>query len=379
MSAELENRLRSAFEDATARVQAPPEPGWPEDGRARRGAYPFLVVAAAVAATLAVLLTAGLLKGGGSAGDPSFVPRALDVTPVRPARSPDLALRLQDADDPQVVRVRTGEVLGTVRPPAGYRPLWAGQATAAADDRTFFFTVGKKADGRALVARVHVDDRGRPDGDAVLVAEAPRAADLDAVVPSASPTGTAAPSRRASLDGLTASPDGTRLAMLVSTRSGEGVAVWDLRTGRATTWGSRVPVLSVAWGADGSLLWASDASAGRLDPRSRGGALRATRTFAGTGEADRPVLLPGGDRIIVLERQYSVRFVRLPGTPGASPKVLDQWVPDGGDNGGPVVDASGRFVLYLRNGKGMRMNLATGARTPTGLGGEGNKMAGFVW
>ncbi|MFI0451514.1 hypothetical protein [Actinomadura sp. 6N118] len=378
MTTDLESRLRHAFEARTAGVPVPPEPDW-EVAQARpRKAYPILGVIATVAATLVVLLTVTLVWGDGGSDDQAFRPGTVEVTPVWPAKSPTLALR-RDTSNPQIVNVATGKVLGTALPPAGYDVAWAGYEAAAADNRTFFFTVSKALNSRHMVARVHVDDQGRPDGRAVLVAQVPTANELNAVAPPLPTPNTNEPARWATLDGLSVSPDATRLAMTVSTRNGEGLSVWDLSTGRNTTWGSPTAITALAWGGDGSLLWASGHSAGRLDPESRPSILRPTQSYSDLGDAEVSQLLPSGDRIVVLSEPYSVRLVQLSRHPGGPERVLDQWVATGGDNGGAVVDGSARHVLYLRNSEGVRLDLKTGARTPTKLGGPENKMAIFTW
>lgn len=378
MTTDLERRLRHAFEARTAGVHAPPEPDW--DRPRSRAAYPVFGIVAAVAATLAVLLAANLVPGGGGRSDDGpFTPGAVAATPVRPAASPSFALRMESASGLQVVDVATGKVRGTVQPPAGYGELWAGHTAAAADNRTFFFSVRKSLKGRPMVARVHVDDRGRPDGRALLVAQAPTAGDLEAVAPRPATRSTNGPARWAALDGLSVSPDATRLAMVVSTAKAEGVSVWDLGTGRRTTWGSPVPVTALAWSGDGSLLWASDRSAGSLDPAGRPGVLRAARTHPAVADPVPPRLLPNGDRITVLTGPGSVRLVRLPALPGRPERVLDEWKPNGGDEGPVVVDGSGRHVLYGRNGKRERMDLATRRHKPTNLDGPDDKTSAFTW
>jgi hypothetical protein len=370
---DLETRLRRAFEARTANVPTPPEPDW----KARPGrVYPILGVMAAVAATLAVLLSVNLLQG---TDGPAFTPGSVPATAVRPANSPTFAIRQDDEYRPQIVDVATGRVLGTVEPPAGYDVLWASNLAAAADNRTFFFTVRKSLNSlHYLVARVHVDDRGRPDGRAVLVAETPRTNELDSAGPPLKTPNTNEPSRWATMDRLWVSPDATRIAMGVSSRRSEGLTLWDLTTGRHTTWGGTTGVDAVAWGKDGSLLWASGRSAGKLDPDAAPTPLRPDRTFPEVGDLTDSVLLPNGDRIaVLLGAGNPAKLARIPST--GSMQVLDQWAQNGDDEGGVMVDAGGKHVLYLRHGEMVRMDLTTRKRSPSALGGELNKMTQFAW
>ncbi|MBO2445721.1 hypothetical protein J4573_01320 [Actinomadura barringtoniae] len=355
---DLETRLRRAFEAGTAHVQTPPEPDWTH--RTRR-AYPILATMAAIAATVAILLTVNHIWGGSSDTDPTFAPGTVAVSPVRPATTPTFAIRQEIKSPPTIVDVATGRVLGNVETPKGYNALYSESLTAAADNRTFFFSVRKKLNSpRYMVARVHVDERGRPDGRAVLVATAPMR-----------------------LNGLSASPDATKLAMSVTNDQSETLTIWDLSTGGHKTWDvppSAAPngVESVVWTPGGSLLWASGRSAGKLDPESAPGPLHADRTFPNVGDLTDSELLPNGDRIAVLHEEGNVRFIRISSRPGASMRVLDHWVPEGDDEGGLIV-SGGRYVLYLRHGQMVRMDLTTHTRTPSPLGGPDNKMAGYAW
>ncbi|WP_131737395.1 hypothetical protein [Actinomadura roseirufa] len=375
MTTDPETRLRRAFEAATAGVQAPPEPDWDRLRPRRVSAVPAAV--AAVAATLVLALTVGLVRGADVAED-AFTPGAATATPVRPAASPVFAMRQRGGSRPQIVDLATGAVRGTVRPPSGYDEMAMSSLAAAADNRTFFFTVRKSPAGRWMVARVHTGDSGRPEGRAVLVAQAPSARDLEAVAPVDETLTTSEPSHWASVDGLSVSPDATRLAMRVGGKRAWGISFWDLRTGRTATWGSSVSVSSLAWARDGSLLWASARWAGRLDPKEPPSVLRATRTLSQRDDAGRFELLPDGDRVVVRTTPTSGRLLKLTDRPDLPNIILDTWVTTVLDRDW-AVSADGTHVLYQRNGVRTLANLTTGQRTPTRLDGSANQTSHFAW
>ncbi|WP_329522188.1 hypothetical protein [Spirillospora sp. NBC_01491] len=356
MNTDLENRLREAFDARTAGVPHPAEPAWAAAGRPRRRLW-TLVPAAAV--TLVLLLTGTFVRVTLDDGGEEFDP-AIGMGPVRPATSPRFAARTDtEAHKVEIVDVPSGKVRGTLTPPAGYDRFWT-PITAAADNRTFFFTVVQGEQGRMRVAQVHLDDQGRP-GRPVLVAQAPSAADLRVVAtPSAAPTGR--PSPWAGIDMIAASPDATRLAMVTSSKDGEALAVWDLRTGSHRRWNVPAPVQSIAWDA-GRLRWAGASAAGILDPEDPARTVRADRTFPERNDSDMPLLLPSGDRIVLLTAGDEARLTLLPARSGKAPVVLDRWRSDSYDQ--PVADSTGRHLLYTRGHRIERMDLRTRKHSPT--------------
>ncbi|MUN36722.1 hypothetical protein [Actinomadura litoris] len=378
MTTDLENRLRNTFHAATADVRDPAEPEW-EPVRSRRRLVPVLGVAAAVAATVMVAFGIGLVRDEAPRAGQPFSAATGGATPVRPARSPAFALQVGYERELRVVDVATGEARGAVLPPPGYPVLWAGHAAMAADNRTVFFTVRKTADGPWMVARAHLDDRGRLDARAVVVAQAPGSREVEAAAPNRKGSPTASPAPWAEGEDIAVSPDATRLAMVVSSKKATGISVWDLRTGKSAVWGSPVAVTALAWGEDGSLLWASDRSSGRLDPRSKPDVLRPTRSFADDGEPLRAKLLPNGDRIVVRTMAGVRLLVRMPGGSGRLERTLDRWNSNGASEASVAVDGGGGHVLYSRDGEWVRMDLKTGKRVPAEFEGLDMKTARFVW
>ncbi|WP_433324531.1 hypothetical protein [Spirillospora sp. CA-294931] len=271
MTTELENRLRAAFEAGTAEVQAPPEPGW-DDAPPRRVLVP--VLAAAVVVTIVVAVVAVLRPGG---GDEPELATGNTLAPLVPTDSPRFVLRQPDAT-PVVVELRTGRTVAALRPPDGYKWERAGAITGASDNRTFFLTVVAKRERVQYVARVQLDERGRP-GIARLVARAPRAGVLDAGTSKFTLRPTNQPSPWSRIDAIVPSPDGTELAMKLSAREGEGLALWTLSDARLRVWESATP---------------SARSPGRAMGAPSGGPPR--ERWANSTRAHRPASFLGRDR-----------------------------------------------------------------------------------
>ncbi|MQY05624.1 hypothetical protein [Actinomadura macrotermitis] len=358
MTTDLERRLRSAFEARTSGVRPPAEPVWdaPPTRRAPRLLLP--VAAAALIAVLALFLAQ--LRGGTEPQEPSLALGG--VAPVKPAASPTLVFKYDGKPRTKVVEVATNRITGTVEPPPGY--TMAGPGAVAVDNRTYFFTVSGR--GRRFVARVQVDDRGRP-GPAELVARAPRTRDVAAAVPRPAVRPTGRPSAWAEIDAIVPSPDATRLALLLSGADGDAVMVWELRTGTGRMWGGGPEIGALAWTSDGRRVrWAADGVAGDLDPAAAPGRLPAGRAVPPAGDPLGALLLPNGDRLAVRQAGPAMRLVVLPAGPG-SVRVLDQWNQSPGSVRLPSVDATGRYALYARRGAEVRIDIHTGRRSPTRL------------
>jgi len=410
--ADMEHRLRAAFEARTAGVPAPPEPDWdaaPASRTARlrtprlRVRRPrLLLLPGLAAAAMAVLLVVGLGgrggggrgDGGGQADEPVLTVGA--VTPVRPAASPTLLFRSDGVHPTRVVQAATGRTLGTVEPPAGYVQDWTG-LTSATDNRTLFFTVkakGGSASSPQYVARTRVDDKGHP-GKAQLVARVPRSQNLPTTSPtptttpgspspksvarvpgarglpavslSPAPATTYPPSEWPRVTVLAPSPDATRLALAVSGHDGNDLVVRDLRTGKERAWSSRSGLDAISWSDDGRHVhWSTDTRVGDLDPQSKEDSLPAGRKVPATGDGLGAVLLPSGDRLTTLYRTGNVQIVLLP-SDGGGARVLDEWkvVPRSLDL--PAADATGKHIFYRRGDGWARLNLTTGKRTAFSL------------
>ncbi|WP_030172749.1 hypothetical protein [Spirillospora albida] len=354
MTASLDDLIRAAFRDRTTDVPAPVEPDWNTAPRGRPSRRVWVVLP--VMAVLAIVVAVAVVGGRDE-------PQGRPVTPVEPVATPTLAMRVSERKI-EIVDVASGRVRGTVRlPERTTLPPSPGPASAAADNRTFFFTV-LSASGHSVVARIHVDGQGRP-GKASVVVRAPSTPDIGTVVPGLDASSTHQPALWGTADAVAVSPDATRLAMVAGTPRGDAIVLWDLGTGARRLWGTQADVLSLTWTTDGRRLrWASRRSTGTVDP---GATRQAPPVDRPVGEGDRtpPALLPDGSHVAYVGGK-AVRLMVL--SPQGRPvRELGRWTDASGMRSRPTVDASGRHVLFIRNGAWERIDLATSQRSTTAL------------
>jgi hypothetical protein len=342
----LDTRLHDALSARTATLPVPAEPDW--DSRPPRYKWPMAVAALLV---LAVVAASSLIRPG-QEQDPSLAP-TVPVLPVHPAASPTRLLRMTNSTA-EVEEVATGRVLGAARLPAGYS-MFSLVAGFAADDHTFFAAVQAGLDGRPRIAEYHLDDQDRI-GPPRLVAQAAAGRELGQIAVSPDATHLALSSDRThpiTPGNASKAPD--------SRRPGQ-IAVWDLTTGTSHTFTAPALVSSLAWSADGRRInWSTDQGSGALDPLASGNPLHYRRSGPTGGQ-----VIANGDVLDIQTTGDQVKLVRRPAGGGAS-RVLDQWTDSFGMLEDPVVDCTGRYVLYVRDGTRVRLDMKTSRRALTPL------------
>jgi hypothetical protein len=335
--------------------------GGPGDGRSRRRR--LLVPAAAAAAVVAVVagalvvtrtatggsrlpagtfpLAAAPTSGTGSGGAASGGARAEDNAQVDALPPYYVSLEpgsLSDGSTHAVVRATaTGKALATITPPSPYPNFDA--VTAAADDRTFVLAAANDgalrqeqlAQGMRQRGSSHAPGTPRPASVTVppvkffLLRLDPAAgtAKLSALPVPGEPAG--------EIGDIALAPDGSRLAIGLSTNTEQEITVVNLRTGSARTWRGQFPpgtdtqgnyymsgvVLGgnpLSWTADGQTLAFEEMAPLRrqaqpvrpvysiqvrlLDTAAAGDDLSSSRAVAISGDATNAVITPDGTRIV---------------------------------------------------------------------------------
>jgi hypothetical protein len=369
----LEDQLRDAFAARTAEVRPPAEPDWAPVGR-----HPRRMLPPVLATTAALLVLIAALFARPTPDRPPAIaefPPTAPVTAVAAAESPEFVFRIRALDgmgkkgDAEIMDLALARIIGVVTPPTGF-PYFSGQAAAASDNRTFFFSVMAKPGGRLYVAEVHLDQNGRP-GPARVVAMHPE-------------------TRVSGL--LAASPDATRLALAMEPRP-DKIVVWDLRTGHGRVWTVAAYLNGLSWTADNRhLRWSGGTGigpayrslTGTLDTEAGGTDLRRTDAMAGTAPPASPqggpppsALLPDGGQVTVSARGGSAELALVSATDDRH--VLDTWTDRQGMPPKPIIDGAGRHVLYARDRGWASLDLGNGRHRPTRLPVHQATGYSYVW